>query len=232
VALETTLALTLAQRRTVKAVEAELARLARYDDESLVHEAWIRQRYGGGLAASYAPARAEAVRTAWHEAGHAIAALAVGARFSSASIRAGSGSAGRVHAIRGGGELSFVIDAAGRVAERLRDWSLPGDAEAAAFLRGWRADGGDARRFRAASSARFAGDEAAAWQYSVQVLTPLRPRIARLARGLLVHPRYLPYAVAAAVAGLPTMSEGRGHPSGSQGDHQGQPQRWRPARPA
>jgi len=232
VARETTLALTLAQRRTVKAVEAELARLARYDDESLVHEAWIRQRYGGGLAASYAPARAEAVRTAWHEAGHAIAALAVGARFSSASIRAGSGSAGRVHAIRGGGELSFVIDAAGQIAERLRDWSLPGDAEAAAFLRGWRADGGDARRFRAASSARFAGDEAAAWQYSVQVLTPLRPRIARLARGLLVHPRYLPYAVAAAVAGLPAMSEGRGHPSGSQGDHQGQPQRWRPARPA
>jgi hypothetical protein len=109
-----------------------------------------------------------------------------------------------VHAIRGGGELSFVIDAAGQVAERLRDWSLPSDdAETAAFLRGWRADGGDARRFRAASAARFAGNEAAAWQYSVQVLTPLRPRIARLARGLLVHPRHLPYTVAAAVAGLP-----------------------------
>ena len=201
---ETTPALTPAQRRTVEAVQAELARLIRYDDESLVHEAWIRQRYDGGHAASYAPARSEAVRTAWHEAGHAVAALTVGARFSSASIRAGSGSAGRVHAIRGGGEVSFVCDAAGRVGERLRVWALASDdAEIAAFLRGWRADGGDARRFRAAIAARFAGNEAAAWQYSVQVLTPLRPRIARLARGLLVHPRYLPYAVAAAVAGLP-----------------------------
>jgi len=206
VVTETGPALTPAQRRTVEAIAAELARLIRYDDESLVHETWIQQRYDGGHAASYAPARAEAVRTAWHEAGHAVAALTVGARFSSASIRAGSGSAGRVHAIRGGGELSFVIDAAGQVAERLRDWSLPSDdAETDAFLRGWRADGGDARRFRAAIADRFAGNEAAAWQYSVQVLTPLRPRIARLARGLLVHPRYLPYAVAAAVAGLPAM---------------------------
>jgi hypothetical protein len=190
----------------VRAIEADLARLVRYDDESLVHETWVRQRYDGGFAASYAPARAEAVRTAWHEAGHAVTALALGARFSSASIRAGSGSAGRVHAIQGGGELSFVIDAAGQVAERLRDWSLPSDdAETAAFLRGWRADGGDARRFRAASAARFAGNETAAWQHSVAVVTPLRPRIARLARGLLVHPRYLPYAVAAAIAGLPAM---------------------------
>jgi hypothetical protein len=208
--------LTLAQRRTVAAVEAELARLIRYDDESLVHEAWIRQRYTGGHAASYAPARAEAVRTAWHEAGHAVAALAIGARFSSASIRAGSGSAGRVHAIRGGGELSFVIDAAGQVAERLRNWSLPSDeAQTAEFLRAWRADAGDARRFRAAIAARFAGNEAAAWHYSVRVLTPLRPRIARLARGLLVHPRHLPYAVAAAVAGLPTERPAGGPSSGA-----------------
>ena len=64
-------------------------------------QAWIRQRYDGGLAASYAPARAEAARTAWHEAGHAVAALAVGARFSSVSIRAGGASAGRVHRIQG-----------------------------------------------------------------------------------------------------------------------------------
>src|ERR1700731_3126087 len=102
VAPETTPALTLAQRRTVEAVEAELARLIRYDDESLGHDAWIRQRYDGGLAASYAPARAEAARTAWHEAGHAVAALAVGAQFSSASIRAGGTSAGRVHGIQDG----------------------------------------------------------------------------------------------------------------------------------
>jgi hypothetical protein len=202
--------MTPAQARTLAAVEEELARLIRYDDESLVHQAWIRQRYDGGLAASYAPARAEAARTAWHEAGHAVAALAVGARFSSVSIRAGGTSAGRVHRIQDGAggrraDLAFVIDAAGQVAERLRDWTLPAqDADVAAFLALWRGDGGDARRFRAASRDRFAGNEAAAWRYSVQVLTPLRPRIARLARGLLVHPRHLPYPVAAAIAGLPT----------------------------
>jgi len=199
-------ALTAAQRRTLAAVEAELARLERYDDESLVHEAWIRQRYDGGFAASYAPARTEAVRTAWHEAGHAVAALCVGSRFSSVSIRAGSGSAGRVHAIRADSELAFVIHAAGQVAERLRGWSLPeSDADVAAFLHRWRADGGDAKRFRAAITARFAGNEAAAWRYSATFLTPSRPRIARLARGLLVHPRHLPYEVAAAIAGLPVV---------------------------
>src|SRR5262249_13997072 len=58
---------TPAQRRTFDTVSAELARLARYDDESVVHDTWIRQRYDGGFAASYAPARATAVRTAWHE---------------------------------------------------------------------------------------------------------------------------------------------------------------------
>src|ERR1700685_868209 len=131
--------MTPAQRRAVAAIEAELARLIRYDDESIVHEAWIRQRYEKGFAASYAPARSAAVSTAWHEAGHAVAALSLGARFSSASIRAGGSTSGRVHSIRGGGELSFVIDAAGQVAERLRDWTLPpDDAETAAFLRDWR----------------------------------------------------------------------------------------------
>src|SRR5262245_4172712 len=201
--------MTAGEQRTLAAVRAELARLVRYDDESVVHDAWIRQRYQGGFAETYAPARKEAVVTAWHEAGHAVAALAVGARFSSASIRAGGASAGRVHRIRGGGELAFVIDAAGQVAERLRDWTLPArDADVAAFLAGWRGDGGDSRRFRAAISGRLAGDEAGAWRYSVQVLTPLRPRIARLARGLLVHPRHLPYEVAAAIAGLPTTVTG------------------------
>ena len=94
-------------------IQAELARLVRYDDESIVHEMWIRQRYDLGAAASYAPARTAAVQTAWHEAGHAVAALAVGARFSSASIRHGTASQGRVHGIQGGGEKAFVIDAAG-----------------------------------------------------------------------------------------------------------------------
>lgn len=199
--------MTPAQRRTLAAIEAELGRLIRYDDESIVHDAWIRQRYDGGFAASYVPARSAAVRTAWHEAGHAVAALAVGARFSSASIRAGGSSAGRVHSVRGGGELSFVIDAAGQVAERLRDWTLPeSDEELRGLLAGWRADGGDARRFLAGLRGRFGDDEAAAWRYSVQLLTPLRLRIRQLARGLLVYPRFLPYEVAAALADLPAVA--------------------------
>ena len=234
--------MTPAQRRTLDTISAELARLARYDDESVVHDAWIRQRYDGGFAASYVPARAAAVRTAWHEAGHAVAAFATGARFSSASIRAGGTSSGRVrfspggttprqrfpgghppdprtrgmsdgkatvsdmHSVRAGGELSFVVDAAGQVAERLRDWSLPGaGGELEAWLASWKGDGGDARRFRSGAAARFGtgvAAEAAAWGYSVELLTPLRPRIRTLARALLVHPRYLPYPVCAAVSGF------------------------------
>ena len=178
--------MTPAQARTLARIEAELARLIRHDDESVVHETWIRQRYDLGAAASYAPARTAAVRTAWHEAGHAVAALAVGARFSSASIRHGSGTQGRVHGIQGDGDLVFVIDAAGQIAERLRDWSMPGsDDELRAWLPTWRADG---------------GDEAAAWRHCEQALTPLRPRIRQVARALLVHPRHLPYEVVAAVA--------------------------------
>ena len=198
--------MTPAEARTLAQVQAELARLIRYDDESIVHEAWIRQRYDLGAAASYAPARTAAVGTAWHEAGHAVAALAVGARFSSASIRHGSasqgrGSQGRVHGVQGGGEQAFVIDAAGQIAERLRDWSmLTGDDELRAWLPTWRADGGDARRFRRGITARFGADEVAAWRHCERALTPLRPRIRQLARALLVHPRHLPYRVAAAIA--------------------------------
>ncbi len=197
--------MTPAEARTLARVQAELARLIRYDDESIVHEAWIRQRYDLGAAASFAPARTAAVRTAWHEAGHAVAALAVGARFSSASIHhsasQGRGSQGRVHGVQGGGEQAFVIDAAGQIAERLRDWSmLTGDDELRAWLPTWRADGGDARRFRRGITARFGADEVAAWRHCEQALTPLRPRIRRLARALLVHSRHLPYRVAAAIA--------------------------------
>jgi hypothetical protein len=207
---------TPANRRTLAAIESELSRLIRYDDESVVHDAWIRQRYEKGFAASYAPARSEAVRTAWHEAGHAVAALSVGARFSSASIRAGGSTSGRVHSIQGGGELSFVIDAAGQVAERLRNWTLPeSDDELREWLASWRADGGDARRFRAGLRDRFGTDEAAAWRFTVATLTPLRLRIRQLARALLVHPGYLPYEVAAAIVGLPLgagkTSEGSAH---------------------
>jgi hypothetical protein len=126
-----------------------------------------------------------------------------GARFSSASIRAGGTSSGRVHSIRGGGELGFVIAAAGQAAERLRDWTLPEtDEELRGWLASWRGDGGDARRFRASIRQRSDTDEAAAWRYAVRLLTPARPRIRQLARGLLVHPRHLPYEVAAALSGF------------------------------
>jgi hypothetical protein len=108
-----------------------------------------------------------------------------------------------VHGIGGGeGDRAFVIDAAGQIAEQLRDWSvLTDDDELRAWLPTWRADGGDAQRFRRGMRARFGTDEVAAWRYCEQQLTPLRLRIRQLARALLVHPRYLPYEVAAAVAG-------------------------------
>jgi hypothetical protein len=122
-------------------------------------------------------------------------------RFSSASIRHGRASQGRVHGIGDGGELSFVIDAAGQIAEQLRDWSLlTEDDQLRAWLPGWRADGGDARRFRRGITARFGDDELRAWRYCEQTLIPLRLRMRQLARAMLVHPRHLPYAVAAAIA--------------------------------
>jgi hypothetical protein len=193
--------MTPAESRSLAAVRAELARLVRYDDESIVHQVWIRQRYDLGAASSYVPARTAAVRTAWHEAGHAVAALAVGARFSSASIRHGCTSQGRVNGVTGGGGDAFIIDAAGVVAERLRDWSmLADDAELRVWLAAWRADGRDARRFRRGIRARFGEDEFAAWRHCEQVLTPLRLGIRSVARALLVHPRHLPYQVAAAIA--------------------------------
>ena len=193
--------MTPAEARTLAQIQAELRRLVRYDDESIVHEMWIRQRYDLGAASSYLPARAAAVETAWHEAGHAVAALQVGVRFSSASIRHGRASQGRVHGIGDGGELSFVIDAAGQIAEQLRDWSLlTEDDQLRAWLPGWRADGGDARRFRRGITARFGDDELRAWRFCEQTLIPLRLRMRQLARAMLVHPRHLPYAVAAAIA--------------------------------
>ena len=192
--------MTPAQRRTLAGIQAELARLIRYDDESIVHDTWIRQRYDLGFA-SYTPARKEAVTVAWHEAGHAVAALTLGVSFTSASIRHGRDSGGRVNGVRGAGEQAFVIDAAGRVAEGLMDWTLPeGPAELHTWLASWREDGGDARRFRRGLAARFGEDEAAAWGHCVDVLTPLRPKIRQVARALLVHPRYLPHDVVAAIA--------------------------------
>jgi len=167
----------------------------------VVSNHWIQQRYDGFYAASYLPARSAAVVTAWHEAGHAVAALAVGARFRSASIYHATDSAGRVHGIQVPGADSFVVDAAGQLAEGLRDWSLPdGDEALRRWLAAWKADGGDARRFRRDLRARFGTDEVAAWRHTERLLTPLRPQIRLVARALLVHPRPLPYNVVAAVA--------------------------------
>src|SRR5580704_8696099 len=149
-----------ADQRAHAAIRAELSRLARYDDQSLVHDSWIRQRYDCGCYPSLMPARKATVDTAWHEAGHAVAALAVGARFSSASIHHSPGSEGRVHGIRGGGELAFVVDAAGQIAQRLRDWTmLDRDDDLRAWLPAWKSDGGDARHFRQSIAARYGGDD-------------------------------------------------------------------------
>lgn len=193
-------ALTPAQQKAVAAIRAELKRLARYDDESIVHRHWVRQRYECGCYTSLAPARKAVVRTAWHEAGHAVAAIAVGAQFTSASIHHGHRSEGRVHRIAGADGHAFVIDAAGQIAEGLMDWTLPAtDADLAEWLISWRRDGGDARRFRQSIATHFGSDEVAAWRQSEDLLTPLRLQIRQLARGLLVYPRYLPYNVAVAL---------------------------------
>ena len=47
---------------------------------------------------------------------------------------------------------------------------------------------------------RFGTDEFAAWRYSEAMLIPLRPKIRRVARALLVHPRHIPQPVVAALA--------------------------------
>jgi hypothetical protein len=195
-------ALTAAERYTVAAIRAELDRLIRYDDESIVHAKWVRQRYDCGCYASFEPARKAAVRTAWHEAGHAVAAISVGARFSSASIHHGHRSEGRVHGVAGGTDQAFVVDAAGQIGERLMNWTmLDTDTQLRAWLPTWRGDG-DARRFRRSIAVRFGVDEASAWRYCEEVLTPRRLEIRQLARALLVHPRHLRYPVAAELAAV------------------------------
>src|SRR5262252_9700978 len=163
--------ITPSQQRDLARIRAELTRVARYDDESIVAGKWVRQRYDCGCYASYGPARKATVRAAWHEAGHAVAALAVGARFSSASIHHGCATEGRVHGIRGAGDLSFVIDAAGQIAERLMGWTmLERDDELRAWLPTWKGDGGDAKHFRQALGPRFRDDEFGAWRFSEQTL--------------------------------------------------------------
>jgi hypothetical protein len=190
------------ETRALAEIRAELTRVIRYDDESIVNGRWVRQRYDCGCFPAFTPARKATVRAAWHEAGHAVAALAVGARFSSVSIHHGRDNEGRVHRIRSAADLGFIIDAGGQIAERLMNWTmLERDGELRAWLPTWKGDGGDAKHFRQAISERFGNDEFGAWRYSEQLLTPLRPKIRQVARALLVHPRYLPYRVAAAIAG-------------------------------
>lgn len=201
--------LTRAEQETVEAIEAELGRVIRYDDESIVHSRWVRQRYDCGCYPSLAPARQAAVRTAWHEAGHAVAALAVGARFSSASIHHGHRSDGRVHGISGTHEYRFVIDAAGQIAERLMNWTmLERDDDLHSWLATWRHDGGDARRFRQSIEPHYGRDEATAWRYCEAILAPRRLDMRQIARALLIHPRHLSYNVAAAVSGSPLSVSG------------------------
>ena len=193
-------AMTPVQQRALAAIRADLGRLARYDDESIVNDLWLRRRYDGGRFANYGEARRATVTTAWHEAGHAVAALAVGARFRSASIHPGRDTEGRVHGVQATGDLAFVVDAAGQIAERLMAWTTLSDERLRAWLPTWRDDGGDARRFRAAIRQRFGNDEFAAWRYSEATLIPLRPKIRHVARALLVHPRHIPRPVVVAVA--------------------------------
>jgi len=194
-------ALMPAERRAVAVIQSGLRAAIRYDDESIVHTRWIRQRYECGCYASLAPARKAVVRTAWHEAGHAVAAFAVGARFTSASIYHGHRNDGRVHGITAAdGDQGFVIDAAGQIAERLMSWTmLESDADLRGWLPTWTQDGGDARRFRRSMAPRYGSDEVAAWRFSEDVLAPRRLQIRQLARALLIYPRHLPYSVAAAL---------------------------------
>jgi hypothetical protein len=189
------------QQRSLAAIRAELGRLARYDDESIVNDLWARRRYDSGRYSTLGDARRATVVTAWHEAGHAVAALSVGARFRSASIHPGRDTEGRVHGIQATGDLAFVVDAAGQIAERLMAWTTLDDDRLREWLPTWRDDGGDARRFRAAIRPRFGADEFAAWRYSEDILTPQRLKIRQVARALLVHPRHIPQPVVAALAG-------------------------------
>jgi hypothetical protein len=192
--------MTPAQLPALAEVRAELSRLIRYDDESIVNDQWLRHRYDSGHFATFGDARRATVITAWHEAGHAVAALTVGARFRSASIHAGRDDQGRVHGIQGAGDLAFVVDAAGQIAEQLREWTLLDDDRLRGWLPTWRDDGGDARRFRANIRSRFGTDEYAAWRQAESLLLPHRLKIRNVARALLVHPRHIPYAVVAALA--------------------------------
>ena len=104
-----------------------------------------------------------------------------------------------MHGIQGTGELAFVVDAAGQIAERLMAWTMLDEEQLRAWLPAWRDDGGDAKRFRAAIRPRFGDDEFSAWRYSEAMLIPQRLQIRQVARALLVHPRHISQPVVAAI---------------------------------
>ena len=54
----------LANQRHLAGIQAELRRVIRYDDQSIVNDKWIRQRYDCGCFPSLSPARAATVRAA------------------------------------------------------------------------------------------------------------------------------------------------------------------------
>ena len=87
---------------------------------------------------------------------------------------------------------------------------LERDDELRAWLPTWKGDGGDARHFRRALGPRFGRDELRAWRHSEATLVPLRPRIAQVARALLIHPRHLPCGVVAAIAAERPVTAARG----------------------
>ena len=49
--------MTPAEQRHLAGIRAGLSRVARYDDESIVNDKWVRQRYDCGCFPSFAPAR-------------------------------------------------------------------------------------------------------------------------------------------------------------------------------
>ena len=103
-------------------------------------------------------------------------------------------------ASRPAGDLAFVVDAAGQIAEQLCAWTLLDDDRLREWLPTWRDDGGDARRFRANIRQRFGTDEFAAWRYAEATPHPAAPEDPPGSPRPPGPPKHLPQAVVAALA--------------------------------